>query len=89
LKHTVTWTRRPEGKLADLWNVAADQKLVSTAANEIDRLLRISPDEQGESRSADRRIIIVPPLAAMFRVFRQDRLVRVLIVWRIDNRLAE
>jgi hypothetical protein len=79
---TVLWRPLSEGQLAQLWMDAPDRDFVSAAADEIDSLLRRDPQLQGESREGDARILIVPPLVALFEVNEEDRLVHVLEVWR-------
>jgi hypothetical protein len=40
---------------------------------EIDRRITVAPEEAGESRTLNQRIIFTPPLAAVFEVFVDDR----------------
>jgi plasmid stabilization system protein ParE len=77
MKFTVVWQPSAQDELAELWYSAADRSAVTRAAAEIDRVLAINPSEAGESRGEDLRILIVPPLAANFRVYESDRQVRV------------
>ena len=83
--HTVLWTATAERALTAIWVDAQDRSVVTLAANLIDHQLRTDPAEQGESRESGRRILIVPPLAVKFRVLSEDRIVRVLHVWRIPG----
>jgi len=86
MKHTVIWVPKAEQNLATLWMDAADRPIVTEAANEIDRRLRDDPGGAGESRSRGRRILLEPPLGVIFRVYAEDRIVRVLTVWRFQQR---
>jgi hypothetical protein len=78
---TVSWLESAEQELAQLWLDADQRERFTLAANEIDRLLRLHPEEVGESREKGRRIQLVRPLGAMYRVSIDDRLVRVVHVW--------
>ncbi len=81
MKYTVVWIPSAEQDLAELWLIATDRAAVTQAANEIDRLLRHDPEQQGESRSDGVRVLLVAPLGVQFEVLSDDRLVRVLHVW--------
>jgi plasmid stabilization system protein ParE len=85
MKFTVIWTPKAEQALAALWLDATDRQSVTGAANRIDRLLRLDPESQGESRRRGVRILFEPPLGALFEVVLQDGLVRVLHVWRFQQ----
>ena len=80
MSYTVVWKPSAESQLAHFWTSASDRPAITAAADEIDRLLRQNPLEQGESRSGKRRVLFVPPLAVFFEVHEQDRLVTVLRV---------
>jgi len=82
MKYTVLWVRRAESKLAQIWNEAADRTAVTHAANSVDKVLGNDPENCGESRPDGQRIHIVSPLAVTFRVEIDDRIVRVVDVWR-------
>jgi len=83
MNHTVVWKPAAEQELASIWNESADRADVTVAANTIDRLLRTSPQDQGESRSGITRIMFVHPLGVIYDVQQEDRLVSVLRVWRV------
>ena len=70
--YTVVWTEDAENELANLWTTATDQGSMSWAADQIDVALRRDGNVKGESRSGNRRILIVPPLAVLFRVSELD-----------------
>jgi hypothetical protein len=86
MKYTVLWVRRAEAKLAQIWNQAADRTDVTQAANTIDTELHADPDNCGESRPDNLRIFIVSPLAVTFRIEADDRIVRVIDVWRFRRK---
>lgn len=80
MKYTVTWKPSAQRRLTDIWVVAPDRRAVTGAADAIDKLLRASPQDQGESRSGSVRILIVSPLAVVYDILEADRLVEVLSV---------
>lgn len=80
----VQWVSSALNVLPEVW-IAADPSetsLLSDVINAIEQQLALDPTEIGESREADRRILLVPPLAVKFRVQPGLRLVTVLDVWR-------
>jgi hypothetical protein len=79
---TVTWL--PDA----LWLSAVDRSLLALAADQIDMQLGRDPLDAGESRASGRRILIVPPLAATFCVRVDDRLVQVVNIREVRNRLT-
>ena len=81
MRFTVTWSTRAVDQLALLWTDARDQKAVADAADEIDRLLRTSPEQVGTEFGSD-RLLTVDPLMVVFWVRPQDRLVQVQKVGR-------
>jgi hypothetical protein len=83
---TVVWLPDAENELAELWLASSDRDATTAAADQIDQLLRKSPETSGESRAADRRILIMPPLAVIYRAFPDDRIVRVSNVREIRQR---
>lgn len=80
--YTVVWVPAAQDELANLWVAAADQAEVAAASDLIDATLRQNPDLFSESRSGNRRVMFVPPLAVKYEVSNPDRLVQVLNVWR-------
>jgi hypothetical protein len=76
VRYTVTWDENVQNDLASLWIQAPDRRALSSAADEIDRLLRLSPLSVGEPFGADRRLAI-EPLEAVYTVSPDDCLVRV------------
>jgi len=81
--YTVIWLKPAEAKLADIWLAADDRDAIRRAVREIDRFLKAHPHTVGESRPAEKRILIAAPLCVIFRVYEDDRSVRVAGVWRL------
>jgi hypothetical protein len=82
VKYTVVWQESAEERLADIWLASEDRAAISVAARDIDRFLRNQPKSAGESRPAEKRMLLVAPLGVIFRVYEQDRIVLVASVWR-------
>lgn len=67
--------------LAELWVDNPDQRAAITeSAATVDQLLRYDPEDRGESRDDNRRILFVPPLAIIYSVDLTHNVVRVLNV---------
>jgi len=82
MRWTVTWRSSAQNHLATLWVNAQDRSAVRAAADTIDANLARDPYAQSESRASGLRIMIVAPLAVLYEVSDDDRLVTVLAVWR-------
>lgn len=85
MKYTVVWVRSAENELAAIWLDAADRDLITASALDIDARLAVGPENEGESRGQNLRILIARPLVVTFAVVSADRLVRVLDVWEISG----
>jgi hypothetical protein len=72
--------------LAELWEKSTNRSNLTLAADRLDQVLRTIPDRIGEERPDHRRVIFDPPLAVLYRVLLQDRIVRVISVWDITDR---
>ena len=83
MKHTVIWLPGAEQELADLWIDPDTRAEVADAANHIDLLLKFNPEQCGESRIDDQRILFITPLGVLFRVKQDDRMVEVIHVWKV------
>ena len=82
MKWTVVYLPECEQELANLWLDPVSRADIADAANRIDRLLQRNPDQVGESRDEEgQRIVFVAPLAVLFNVKQDDRLVEVIHVW--------
>lgn len=82
MKYSVLWLPAAEQDLAACWLDPATRTMVAEAASQIDRLLQYAPQNQGESRADNLRVFFVAPLAVLFRVKEDDRLVEVVHVWQ-------
>jgi len=82
----VHWVSEAEDELAAIWLNAGDRNAVTEAAHRIDRTLQTHPEEAGESRSEERRVLLEAPLGVTFTVSRLDRTVLVLAVWQFESR---
>lgn len=82
MKYTVIWKPRAEADLANIWLTAKDRFAVTQATAEIDTALRQDAASKGESRFANKRILVMPPLAVDFSVVEDDRMVYILTAWR-------
>jgi len=80
-RYTVTWKPQAKARLAKMWNenprIRAD---ISSASDEIDRLLAIEPEHVGNAQSANSRVCTVPPLEVLFSFSADDQTVRVIYV---------
>jgi hypothetical protein len=86
--YRVAWLEAAVAQVAEAW-VDADSSLraaITAAANEIDATLREAPYDTGESRSEGRRLLIVPPLGAVFHIDAQRRTVVILRAWVFRRR---
>jgi plasmid stabilization system protein ParE len=77
MNFTVVWKPTAESKLAKIWAEASDRRAVTNAADSIDLLLGASPNEVGESREQNTRILNVSPLSVYYDVYEEDCLVSV------------
>lgn len=82
MTYTVVWKPGPKRKLADLWILSDDRSSVASAADEIDRQLRLKADSAGESRAGTTRCLVIEPLAIYFDVSDEDRTATVFSLWR-------
>jgi len=85
MRYDVLWVPAAEQGLAAIWMDSHRRDAVTQSAREIDELLRDDPEDVGESRADGRRILLVPPLGVLFRVFPQDPHVYVLTVWHYKS----
>jgi hypothetical protein len=82
MRYTVVWTPRAEATLANLWIHASDRQAVADASDRIDAALADEPESKG--RPAGKFFIREdPPLAALYHVVPEDRMVRVISVKRM------
>jgi hypothetical protein len=79
----VDWDPAATGQLTDIWMKAHDRPAVTSASNEIDRLLQSDPVGNGQLVSEGLYRVIVPPLVAYYEVDVPGRTVNVTGVGRI------
>lgn len=77
MKFQVLWLKLAEEQLASAWLTAANRDAIAAAADAIDAVLRMHPLDVGESREGRYRIMIEPPLSAIYKVSIEDRTVEV------------
>jgi hypothetical protein len=79
------WAKSARMELAQLWTTADPtlRRAITIASHEIDQQLIRRGDTAGESRGGDRRILFETPLAVTYRVFSNERRIRVSRVWLI------
>lgn len=86
MNFSVVWTRTAEAQLAELWLSSTRREAVTLSAQAIDHHLRTRPLEVGESRELGRRVLLAPPLGAIYRVQASDLTVRGLRIWEFKSR---
>ena len=77
----VVWKPEAERRLTSLWLDSANREAIRSAADQLDELLALDPENAGESRERNRRIVLIHPLAARVAVYASLRTVLVLAVW--------
>ncbi len=85
MKFTVGWKDGAEDEVAELWMSSAliDRATISSAVDEIERVLSIDPQQAGESRGDGCRLLLCENLACLFEVREQDCFVTVLRIWKV------
>jgi hypothetical protein len=87
VSYSVRWNRRALDALAEIWLAnPAERNEINHAAESIDRLLRVNPTAQGESRDDDQRVLFMPPLVIDFIVDDKNEVVRVVKIRHIRRR---
>jgi hypothetical protein len=79
----VEWLQEAVGELAELW-IEADspfRQAITEATHALDQSLQADPFRTSESREGDVRILFSNPLAVLFEVDTQQRIVWILHVW--------
>ena len=74
---TVMWRQQAIEELARVWMVTADRQRLSDAVSRIDAALRLNPEVKGVDFYGD-RLLVVAPLAVVFMIREEDRIVEVL-----------
>ncbi len=85
----VEWVHSARAALsAQLWidSTSDERKSITETINMVDQHLAIDPIEVGESREADRRILLMPPLVIKFKVEQRLRSVTIVDVWKFGRK---
>jgi hypothetical protein len=84
----VRWEKRALDELAAAWAQAdaALRRRITTGSHRLDQKLRSDPVGASESRWGGRRVILLPPLGATFRIEPDGRTVSVIHVWVVRPR---
>jgi hypothetical protein len=75
--YTVVWHEQALDELAAIWAASDRQQAVTESVSRIDRILRTDPAVKGVDFYGDRLLVVVP-LAVVYLVKEQDRIVEVL-----------
>ncbi len=78
---SVIWDPSALSQLVEIWLNAIDQQAVTFASNKIDRELRVDPDSKG-TPSGNYFVIIEDPLAVLYQINLDDRIVKVIAIRR-------
>lgn len=85
--YTVRWHRRSLDVLAGLWVDAPTERAAITEATAfIDRVRQENPQEQGESREGNERVLFAWPLVVSFTVNERRQMVRVVNMRHLRRR---
>ena len=78
----IRWPKSVNRKLIDATAKAKGPRLSAllTAMSEVESMLQNEPEFVGESRDADKRILIVDPLYVTYRIDSRNRIVKILRV---------
>ena len=84
MKYRIDWSQRALDAAARYWlNVPHDMRAKITKATAMtDRVLTIDPENEGESRTGDERILFMSPLIVTFAVDNLNRVVQILNIRR-------
>jgi hypothetical protein len=85
--YRVEWSRGALDRVTSAW-MDGDSSLreaITHSVSEIDKRLAGDPANEGESRSAGRRVLFVPPLGVRFRVYSNTPIVVVLRAWLLPK----
>ena len=86
MNYTVVWRPTAERTLAEICTAAVDRQAIADAADLIDALLGSSPQDVGEARAGDTRMLTVMPLSIYYDIHDDDRLVAIWAVWQVPRR---
>ena len=71
------WRKQALDELALVWMATADRPRLNDAVSRIDAALRLNPEVKGVDFYGD-RLLVVAPLAVVFMIREEDRIVEVL-----------
>ena len=74
--YTVVWHQDALNELAEIWAAAAERATVTDSVVRIDRVFRFDPAVKGVDFYGDRLLVVVP-LAVVYTIREQDRVVEV------------
>lgn len=77
--YTVVWHEKVLDELAEIWIASEQQQAVTGSVNSVDRILRSDPSIKGVDFYGD-RLLVVFPLAVVYVVKDQDRVVEIVAV---------
>lgn len=81
MRFTVTYRKIALDELAKLWMSWPDRGVIAAASDTIDHELAVDPDRKGRPfGSTGARLFVAAPLAVLFTVSVDDRLVR---IWQV------
>jgi len=85
MSFNLRWRPTARDELTRIWLDADSQirKHITQSCHRLEESIQRSPFDVGESRTGDIRVAFDPPLGVLFRVDAQNRLARVIHVWRI------
>jgi hypothetical protein len=81
MSFTVTWLDEAVEEYILLWSDPRLRESILPAGQRIEAALELSPNDVGESRPDNVRIIFEAPLAAIYEVFLFERQVNILRIW--------
>ena len=88
MKYEVSWDPDAFRSLMRAFVAANQPQSAVHAFDEIERILSVDAETQGESRDKDRRILIVPPIGVIFRARHDTGQVLILDAWMIAGQGA-
>lgn len=74
---SVMWRQQAIEELDRVWMATADRQRLSDAVSRIDAALRLNPEIKGVDFYGD-RLLVVAPLAVVFMIREEDRIVEAL-----------
>jgi plasmid stabilization system protein ParE len=80
----VVWHEKALEDLAAIWLASEQQQAVTESVTRIDRILRTDPSAKGVDFYGD-RLLVVLPLAVVYAVKDQDRIVEILAATASQN----